>query len=212
MIGTGAQLSQEQFRPMRIGRRLLVTPTWVDAPLEPGLIQIRLDPGRAFGNGAHPTTQLCLAALERHLPSNATVIDVGTGTGILAIAAAKLGAGAVLAFDTDPEAVRVARANVTANDLVEKVRVEEGSLVELLTDQWGVVAASLMVVNILAGVIVDLFAQGLPQIVAPGGLLIISGLLQLQTPAIRTCLRWCGLQQLAQEQKDGWVCILAQRA
>jgi ribosomal protein L11 methyltransferase len=161
---------------MRIGRRLLVAPFWPDPPLEPGLIAIRLDPGRAFGNGAHPTTQLCLAALERHLRPHAAVIDLGTGTGILAIAAAKLGARSILAVDTDPEAVRVARANVVANHVVDQVRVEAGSLAELRSGQWGTVEAPVVVANILAGIIVDLFAQGLAQIVSPGGLLILSGL------------------------------------
>lgn len=139
------------------------------------------------------------------------MIDLGAGTGILSIAAARLGASSILALDTAPEAVQVARTNMQTNNVAELVRVEEGSLTELLAGQWGMAAASLLVVNILAKVIVNLFAQGLVQAVTPGGLLILSGLLQSQTPDIRACLQWHGLEQLAQEQKDGWVCIIAQR-
>lgn len=202
---------QPIFQPMRVGRRFLLAPMEFNQPVEPGLIPIRLDPGRAFGRGDHPTTQLCLAALERHLPRNASVIDLGTGTGILSIAAARLGAGSILALDTEPEAVRVARANIVANDVAVQVRVEQGSLAELLSGQWGKAEASVVVVNILAQVIVNLFAGGLAQIVAPAGLLILSGVLQAQTPEIRACLRWHGLEQLAQEQQEGWVCLLARR-
>jgi ribosomal protein L11 methyltransferase len=189
----------------------MVVPAWLNPPLEPELIPIRLDPGRVFGTGTHPTTQLCLAALERHLLPNSAVVDLGTGTGILAIAAALLGASSVLALDTDPEAVRVAGDNVAANRVAEKIQVAEGSLAEVLAGHLGVREAPFVVVNILANVIRTLFVQGLTEAVTPGGLLILSGLLQTQTPEIRACLHWYGLQPLAQEQKEGWVCLIARR-
>jgi ribosomal protein L11 methyltransferase len=138
-------------------------------------------------------------------------LDLGTGTGILAIAAAKLGAGSILGLDTDPEAVQVARANIEANGVADQIRVEQGSVAELLAGQWGAVEAPVVVVNILAKIIVDLFAHGLAQAVTPGGLLILSGLLHTQTPEIRACLHWHKFQQLAQERKEEWVCIIARR-
>jgi ribosomal protein L11 methyltransferase len=199
-------------QPIRIGRRFLVVPLSSDPPPEPALIPIRLEADKVFGSGTHPTTQLCLAALERHLRPGYAVLDLGTGSGILAIGAARLGAAAVLALDTDAEAVRVARANCAANGVAAQVRVEEGSLAEFLSGQLGMNEASLVVVNILAHVILDLFAQGLTRAVTPGGLLILSGLVTAQTPEIRAALHWHGLQLLAQEQKDGWVCILARRS
>jgi ribosomal protein L11 methyltransferase len=199
------------FQPRRIGRRLMVVPAWLDPPLEAGVLPIRLDPGGAFGDGLHPTTQLCLRALERHLRPGTPVIDLGTGTGILAIAAARLGAGPILAVDTDPEAVRVARLNVAANQMTDQIRVEPGSLAETLAGQWGSTQAPLVIANILTHVLLDFFEHDFPQAVAPGGWLILSGILITQTPDIRARLLWHDLKQLAQEQLEDWVCIIAQR-
>ncbi len=202
------------FSPMRIGRRLLVTPAWLDVPPDLDVLSLRIDPGAAFGTGTHPTTRLCLRALERHLmrrQPGVPVIDLGTGTGILAIAAALLGARPVLALDVDPEAVRVARRNVSANGVAEAVRVETGSLAEVLSGGWGLAGAPVVVANILVHVLVDFFANGLAGAVTPGGLLILSGLLRSQTPDIRACLQWHGLTELAQEREEDWVCVLAQR-
>src|SRR5436305_5708489 len=103
------------FKPLRVGRRLMIVPAWLNPPLAPDDLVIRLDPGMAFGTGTHPTTQLCLEAIERHARPGAAMIDLGTGSGILAIAAARLGPSQVLALDVDPEAVRVAGENVLAN-------------------------------------------------------------------------------------------------
>ncbi len=210
MNSPGSQI-QAHFDPIRIGRRLMVVPAWLDPPLEPEVIPIRIDPGLAFGTGTHPTTRLCLLALERHLEPGASVLDLGTGTGILSIAAAKLGAGPVLAVDIDPEAVRVARENVAANGLVEQIQVEQGSLSQVLAGQWGIGPTPLVIVNILLNVIVDFFDHGLTRAVAPGGLLILSGLLYSQTPEIRAHLEWDGLQQLVQAEMEDWVCIIARR-
>lgn len=196
---------------MRIGRRLLIVPAGREVAPAPGMLPIRIRPGRAFGDGAHPTTRMCLAALEHVVTPGASMIDLGTGTGILAIAAAKLGAAGVLALDIDPEAVRVARENVAASGVAEQVRVEQGSLAEVLAARYGATQATLVAVNIFANVIVGFFADGLARVLAPGGRLVLSGFLRAQTPEIRACLRWNGLQQLAQEQEDDWACIIARR-
>jgi ribosomal protein L11 methyltransferase len=211
MNSSGNRIQEVNFHPIRIGRRLMVVPAWLDPPLEPEVIPIRLDPGLAFGTGTHPTTQLCLVALERHLTPGTSVLDLGTGTGILSIAAAKVGAGPILALDTDPEAVRVARENIAANRVADKIRVEQGSLAEVLAAQLGMAQTPLVVANILANVIINFFEQGLTQAVTPGGLLILSGILHTQTPEIRARLQWYGLEQLAQEHMEDWVCIIARR-
>ena len=200
-----------RFGPRRIGRRLMVVPAWLDPPLEPGVLPIRLDPGGAFGDGLHPTTELCLRALERHLRPGWAVVDLGTGTGILSIAAARLGASAVLAVDTDPGAVQVARLNVEANGLSGQIRVEQGSLAETLESRWGIAHAPLVVANILNHVLLDFFEHDFAQAVTPGGLQILSGILITQTPEIRARLQWHQLKLLAQERLDEWVCIIAQR-
>jgi ribosomal protein L11 methyltransferase len=201
-----------RFQPFRVGRRLMVVPAWLNPPLEPDRLPIRLDPGRAFGDGMHPTTQLCLRALERHLQPGMPVLDLGTGTGILSIAAARLGAGPVLAVDTDPEAVEVARRNVAANHLAGRIRVEQGSLAETLAAQWGPAQAPLVIANILTGILLDFFEHDFVQAVTPGGLLILSGIVITQTPEIRARLLWHQLKQLAQERLEDWVCIIARRA
>jgi len=202
------------FKPVRVGRRLMIVPAWLNPPLARDDVPIRLDPGMAFGTGTHPTTQLCLAALERHLPPGAAVLDLGTGSGILAIAAARLGSGPVLALDIDPEAVRVARANVAANGVADplRVRVEQGSLAEVLAGQFGAPQPTeLVVANILARVIVQLLEQGLTRAVAPGGLLIVSGILDTQAYEVNAALKAQGLTLLAQEHMEDWVAIIARR-
>jgi ribosomal protein L11 methyltransferase len=201
------------FRPLRVGRRLMIVPAWLDPALGPDDMAIRLDPGMAFGTGTHPTTQLCLEALERHLQPGQAVLDLGTGSGILAIAAARLGAGPILAVDIDEEAVRVARDNTAANGVAAAVHVARGSLSEVLAGEFGGQwqQAPLVVANILARVIVTLLDDGLARVVAPGGLLIVSGILDTQAYQVIAALKAHGLAPVAQEHKEDWVAILASK-
>ncbi len=202
------------FKPVRVGRRLVVVPAWLNPPLGPDAMRVPivLDPGLAFGTGTHPTTQLCLAAIERHLQPGTPLIDIGTGSGILAIAAAKLGAGPILAVDIDAEAVRVARENIAANGVADRIRVEQGSLAEVLSGQFGAPQpAGLVVANILARVIVTLIGQGLAQTVTPGGLLVVSGILEAQAFEVHAALQAQGMTLRAQEHLEDWVAIIGQR-
>jgi len=221
---SGIAPASHQWPPRRIGRRFLVTPADLpEPPATPGQILVRIDPGAAFGDGAHPTTQLCLAAVERQMQEigrlgdwrlgtpGPALIDLGAGTGILAIAAAKLGAAPVLAVDIDPEAVRVAQANVALNQVAGQVRVEQGSLTEVLAGHYGLTQAPLVVANILNHVLVDFFAHGLGETVTPGELLILSGILRTQGPEIRARLGWHGLALVAEERREEWLCIIARR-
>ncbi len=187
------------IRPLRVGRHLWIGPRGTEPPVEPGLVPIWLDPGPAFGTGAHPTTQLCLRALERHLKPGIALLDLGAGSGILSIAGAKLGAGAVLALDTDLEAVHVARGNIINNGVDDRVQVVQGTLSDALARRWGQGRASWVVTNILSHVIVGFFEQGLPETLSAGGWLILSGILRSQTPAVYACLADSGLELLAQE-------------
>jgi ribosomal protein L11 methyltransferase len=202
------------FRPVRVGRRLMIVPAWLNPPLEPDDIAVRLDPGMAFGTGTHPTTQLCLAALERHAQPGQAMLDLGTGSGILAIAAAKLGAGPILALDIDDEAVRVARENTAANGVAENIQVARGSLREVLEGQFGPEwrSAPVVVANILARIIVTLLDEGLGDVVAPGGLLITSGILESQAYQVVAAMKAHGLSVRAQEQIEDWVAILGEKA
>ena len=201
------------YKPVRIGRRLMIVPAWLNPPLEPDDVDIRLDPGMAFGTGTHPSTQLCLKAIERHLTPGARMVDLGTGSGILAIAAVKLGSGPVLALDIAPEAVRVTRENAAANGVAGGIQVAQASLAELLRGNFGPewLSSPLVVANILASIIVPLLEQGLASIVAPGGLLVVSGILDTQAYRILGALETAGLTIAAQEQSEDWVAILARK-
>ncbi len=170
-----AEAWKAHFRPQRYGR-IVVCPSWLDAELGPGDALVRLDPGMAFGTGDHPTTRACLLALDRYLRPGDAVLDVGTGSGILAIAAARLGAGSVLALDIDPACVEVARRNIEDNGLSAKVRVALGSV----GDRWPFTTPpsgrfDLVVANIIAKALIEL-APALRDAVRPGGLLVLSGI------------------------------------
>jgi ribosomal protein L11 methyltransferase len=169
-------------RPIRIGR-LVVTPSWIRVPEEHGAIAITIDPGMAFGSGLHPTTRLCLRILRRYLPRPPrpralTVIDLGTGSGILAIAAARLGAGRVWAVDHDPVAVTVARANARLNDVARGVQVAQGSGLARAPRRADIIAA-----NLTAETIIGLFPT-LRRHLASRGLLAASGIVADQLPAV----------------------------
>jgi ribosomal protein L11 methyltransferase len=208
-----AEAWKANFQPLRLGRRLMIVPAWLDPELAPGVVAVRLDPGMAFGTGTHPTTQLCLQAIERHLTPGAPMLDLGTGSGILAIAAARLGSGPVLALDVDPEAVRVAGENTVANGVAEQVRVAAGSLAEVLAGAYGPEwrGAPLVVANILARVIINLLSEGLAETVAPGGLLVVSGILDTQAYEVVAALRMAGLTVVAKEHLDDWVALIARK-
>jgi ribosomal protein L11 methyltransferase len=161
----------------------------------------------AFGSGLHPTTRLCLEAVEDTMRPGATVLDVGTGSGILAIAAARLGASRVLALDTDPLAARIARENVALNQLDSIIQVEEGT-VPIPNSQFSI--PNLTVANILAETIVEL-APALVVNLSPGGILVASGIILDRAQAVLTSLLGNGLS-LVERRADGeWVALVAQK-
>ena len=196
------------YHPLRVGRRLLIRPLWINVELTADDIEIALDPGMAFGTGAHPTTQLCLEALEDRIQSASDILDLGCGSGILSIAAAKLGARKVLALDTDRIAVEAAKENAAANGVADKIIAEQGSLAAIKTSAR---RFDLVVVNILARVILKLAENQLGEIVRPGGIAIFSGIIETQVEEVEAALRQTGLQPCARRQKGDWVLIEAQR-
>lgn len=194
------------YQPLRLGKRLLVRPLWVDVELARGDIEIALDPGMAFGTGTHPTTQLCLEAMEAMAGPALDVLDLGCGSGILAIAAAKLGAGKVLALDIDPIAVRAARENAALNGVAQQVAVEQGSLESVISSAR---RFDLLMVNILARVILEMSGRGLAQVLRPGGIAIFSGIIDNQADEVEASLRRAGLLPVARCKKGDWVLIKA---
>ncbi|MFZ3209226.1 MAG: 50S ribosomal protein L11 methyltransferase [Geobacteraceae bacterium] len=205
---------KEHFKPVRIGRRLVVKPTWEEFADAPGDIILEVDPGMAFGTGAHPTTRLCLEALEQifdntgpfYSPAAArptAVLDVGTGSGILGIAAAKLGAGRVVAIDIDPEAILVAEGNIRMNMV---------TAVESSTTPLGLVTGSFDVVlgNILAGDLVRM-AAALVDRLRSGGILILSGILAEQEESVLSGFAGFHLSQPTVTRMGEWSCLSFRR-
>jgi ribosomal protein L11 methyltransferase len=197
---------KEFFKPLRIGRRLIVRPSWEEYSPRPEDQVIELDPGMAFGTGAHPTTQLCLETLEDVVKPGERVLDFGTGSGILAVAAALLGAAEVMGLDTDPVAADAADRNVTINHVRDRVRIQGGDLDVLRPGDTfdGVVA------NILAGVILD-YADRLAERCRPGGWLVASGIIDHRAGAVAAGLRAAGFTGIEARHRGEWVALLARR-
>ncbi|MCL4250900.1 MAG: 50S ribosomal protein L11 methyltransferase [Anaerolineae bacterium] len=204
-----AEAWKAHYQPVRIGRRLFIRPRWVEVEMRPDDIELALDPGMAFGTGTHPTTQLCLEALEDLTPPGAQVLDLGTGSGILAIAAAKLGAAHIVALDNDEVAVEVAQENVDLSGVADKITVGHGSLESLITSAR---RFDLIVVNIIARIITMMCEGGLGQTVRPGGLAIFSGITSEQVDDVEAALIKTGLTPYKRRQQGDWVCIEARRA
>ncbi len=195
---------KKDFRPLDVGR-VRIRPSWIDAAPPPGAVEVVLDPGMAFGTGSHPTTSLCLAALSDLLLARpgASVLDVGTGSGLLAIAARKLGAGRVAASDNDPVALEVARENAERNGAVLELT---GAPVDAVPGTFDVVVA-----NILANVLVAL-APDLAAKLALGGVLLLSGILAPQEEEVRRAHVAAGLAPLpGGDRRDGEWSLVALR-
>lgn len=197
------------YHPFRIGQRLWIQPSWEDLPpagasddgLQADDVVVTLDPGMAFGTGLHPTTQMCLQAIEALTTPGASVLDVGTGSGILAIAAAKLGATRLLGVDTDEIAVRAAAENVAQNGATAVTTIRQGTLADVEERPW-----DLVVVNILAPVIVTLLEeQDLLGYVAQSGYLILSGIIDQQMGEVETAVARAGGAIYQTRQIRDWV-------
>jgi ribosomal protein L11 methyltransferase len=196
---------KQHFHPLRVGQHIVIKPTWCECETTPNDILIELDPGMAFGTGLHPTTQMCLMALEEEVRPGMQVLDLGTGSGILALAAAKLGASAVSALDTDPVAVAAAQENARRNGVAKVVTVTQGSL-----DQATKVY-DLVVVNILAKVIIALAREGLAERVRWGGRWVTAGTIEPQVTEVMAALEAAGLRVTEQRQIADWVTLIGHR-
>lgn len=191
----------DDFAPIQMGPRLWVCPSWAEPPDE-ALVNVMLDPGLAFGTGTHATTAMCLGALDAAMSGGESVVDFGCGSGILAIAALKLGASEALGVDNDPQALAASRDNAARNkisaDQFDAVMPEDGRL-----SAWSNVA-NVVVANILAGPLLSL-AQELIQLMAPGGRLLLTGVLEEQAAELIEHYAHVGLE--VTDQRDGWVLL-----
>lgn len=208
---------KQHYRPIAVGRRLVIVPAWLESPFA-DRVAIRIDPGMAFGTGTHPTTRLCLEFVEEILDEQqpgkehehtwGPVLDIGCGSGILSIAALKLGARLALGVDIDERAIRAARQNARLNAIGdEALLLGVGSVREVAAGHFPIQRAPLVLANILAPVILRLFADGLAQLVTAGGSLILSGILTEQTEAVLAAARAQGLTLAGQRQQEDWVAL-----
>lgn len=175
------------------------------------MIPLRLANSFAFGNGAHPTTALCLAALDETIRPGFRVLDLGTGSGILSIAAAINGAGSVLALDIDAASVAAAEENIRLNSVEKIVEVRQGSLADALAVCQDSGGFDLVLVNILTPVVLSLLEDGLYEVLRPGGVLVCSGIVSGEVSMMKQSLRNAGLASLAAKEKDGWASVISQR-
>jgi ribosomal protein L11 methyltransferase len=197
---------KEHFQPVKIGKQVVVKPTWCEYEAGKGVLVIELDPGMAFGTGTHHTTAMCVRLLEDVVRPGITVFDIGTGSGILAIAAAKLGAGTVQAVDLDAVAVRVAIENVELNRLTGSIAVARGDLLSGVTGK-----ADIVVANIIADIIIKMLPD-VPDRLTGAGLFIAGGIIAERLGDVTEKLLSCGLVVDSVAEEGGWATVVARRA
>lgn len=198
---------KKYYKPIRIARRLMVVPTWEEYEPKEGDLILKMDPGMAFGTGTHETTRLCATLTEDFMKPGARVLDVGTGSGILAIAASKLGAGEVLAYDIDPVAVRVAQENCDVNGCAN-ITCGISDLLAGVDTQGGLY--DFVCANIVADIIVRM-AGDIIRYMKPGGLLAVSGIIDTQADRVRAALEQGRLTHVLTRAENDWNAMLFTR-
>ncbi|WP_110926918.1 50S ribosomal protein L11 methyltransferase [Bacillus massiliglaciei] len=197
---------KKYYNPVKISERFTIVPTWENyTPVSSDELIIELDPGMAFGTGTHPTTVMCIQALERTVQKGDSVVDVGTGSGILSIASALLDAGKVTALDLDKVAVQSAKLNVKLNKVQDRVSVSQGNLLDGVAEQ-----ADVVVSNILAEIIMS-FTEDVAKIVKPGGRFISSGIIQPKKKDVKDAIIQAGFTIEETLQMEDWVAFIARR-
>lgn len=201
---------KKYYTPLKIGKKLEIVPSWMESK-NPELIAIKINPGMAFGTGTHPSTQLCLEHLEVEAIQGKTLIDIGCGSGILSIAAIKLGMSHAVAVDIDNAAVKNTEANAKINGVLDHLEIGLGSVAEVAGLKYSINQAPLVVVNILAPVIIRMLNEELPSLVAPGGILILAGILDTQFDSLDYEARKFGFKLLGKRKKNDWVSPIYQK-
>ena len=195
---------QEHFKPTKVGDRFVVKPSWEEYDAKEGELVIEMDPGMAFGSGLHETTTLCIKALEK-IQHMGNVLDVGTGTGILAIAAFMLGAERCLGIDIDADAVRIAKENVNRNGMGGKIELREGDLMEGVAFD-----ADIIVANLMADLVIRLAPAAAAQLKV-GGIFISSGILDIKEDVVSDAVREAGFEIVEVLHDGEWCAIIAEK-
>ncbi len=197
---------KKYFHTDKVGEHIVIQPSWEEYEPEPGEVVLRLDPGAAFGTGTHPTTSMCLRSLEKLVKPGMTVFDVGTGSGVLAIAAAKLGAKAVWAVDYDPTAVRVARENIEANGVADLITTGESDLFSALEGK----KAGLVTANLIADLVIRLLPD-LDSRLEKGGALLASGIIDSRAQEVREAAETAGFSIAEDHEEKEWHAMVIRR-
>jgi ribosomal protein L11 methyltransferase len=205
-----AETWKQHYKPVSIGERLIIVPAWLDSP-DDERIPIRIDPGMAFGTGTHPTTQLCLELLEVYTPPNGDVIDIGCGSGILSIAALKLGAAWAYGVDVESEAIPAAQENAAKNMVDDRFHIALGSVEDFKAGIFNILQAPLVLANILSPILKRLLDNGMGDLIAPGGVLILSGILEEQIDEMVEKISELNLRVIEQRMINDWVAMVVQK-
>ena len=195
---------RKYYHPMDVGQRLAIVPSWQDYDTD--RVKLILDPGLAFGTGGHETTSLCLEVLDERVKGGERVLDIGTGSGILAIAALKLGAAVTEGVDIDPVAIRTAGENAALNGVADKLTVLVGDLSDKASGKYDIITA-----NIVANAIMSL-APAVPGLMADDAVFIASGIIDSRKDEVIAALEAAGLAVLEVKEKRGWECIVCKKA
>lgn len=205
-----------RYQPIPIGKRLMILPAWMELS-DQTRIGIKIDPGMAFGTGAHPSTQLCLDLLEtvfdmRSSNIEYSVIDIGCGSGILSVAALKLGANFALGVDIDEAAILNSRENAENNGVdSEAFQLGVGSVEDIRAGKFSITSAPLVLANILAPILIRLFEAGMAELIEPGGFIILAGILEHQADGVVAAAQKRGLKLTDRRQMNDWVALLCQK-
>ncbi|MFL8673449.1 50S ribosomal protein L11 methyltransferase [Clostridioides sp. GD02404] len=191
------------YKPTKVGQRVVVKPTWEDYTVQEGDLIIELDPGMAFGTGTHETTSMCIRELEKYVNKDSKVFDIGCGSGILAIAAAKLGAKEVIAVDLDEVAVKVAKENVIENKVEENVSVMHGNLTDVIKDK-----ADVIVANIIADII-KILAKDVQNFMKEDAIFISSGIILDKVEEVKESLIENGFEIVEVQKLGEWSAIVS---
>jgi ribosomal protein L11 methyltransferase len=199
---------KEHFHPIEVGEKFLILPSWIDSS-ETERLTIKIDPGMAFGTGTHPTSQLCMELMETQIEAGQTIFDIGCGSGILSIAALKLGAEKAYGVDIDAKSIENAEKNARINNLENHVEFNHGSVKEIKEGLLPVSQAPVVVANILAYILIMLIDDGMIDLVEDNGKLILSGILADDEQKIIDALDQHNMKIIHRIQKDDWVGLTA---
>lgn len=198
---------KQHYHPISIGKKLLVLPAWIEQT-DLSRVAVKIDPSMAFGTGTHPSTQLCLELVEDYTREGEAVIDIGCGSGILSIAALKLGASKAISVDIDAAAIKATLENSRANGVEAKVEAGLGSVEEVSAGNFSTRRAPLVLANILAPILIRLFEDGMANLISTGGVIILAGILAEQGASVRAAGEAQGLAFVEERHSGDWLALV----